>query len=248
MTDNKPAHFKGKEALAHVIEARSKGRGFMYQEHGSTLPSPISAAFMVARETAIVFSFFSLAFHVLGWSISFPFFISIFFAFLFFQTGKTAINGWTRLERLHRMIEEERYEIEHHRPQEKEELTALYKAKGFTGKLLEEAIEVLMADDNRLLEVMLEEEFGLELETIEHPLKQALGAFLGSIIIGSITYAFLLFFPYYSIALLTSLVIIITGYIAGKKDKRQKLPNIIWNLALYFLSYSILFYCLKIFL
>ncbi len=35
-----------------------------------------------------------------------------------------------------------------------------------------------MADDNRLLRVMLEEELGLTLEAYEHPLKQAFGALL----------------------------------------------------------------------
>ena len=55
----------------------------------------------------------------------------------------------------------------------------------FSGKLLDEVIDVLMADDNRLLQVMLEEELGLSLETYEHPLKQAAGAFFG--VIGAAT-------------------------------------------------------------
>ena len=58
---------------------------------------------------------------------------------------------------------EERFEIAHHRGQEKEELTELYALKGFKGELLDQVINVLMADDNRLLSVMLEEELGLEL-------------------------------------------------------------------------------------
>ena len=88
--------------------------------------------------------------------------------------------GWSRLERLHRVIEEERWEIEHHRPQEREELRALYAAKGLRENSSMRSIEVLMADDNRLFQVMLEEELGLTLEAYEHPLKQAFGAFFGA--------------------------------------------------------------------
>lgn len=248
MNEKQPTHFKGKEAIAHVIEARSKGKGFMYQEHGSVLSSPYSAAFTLAKETAVLFSFLGLAFHLLKWPETFPFFISFFLSYLIYKTGKTAILGWTRLERLHRMIEEERYEIEHHRPQEKEELSALYKAKGFSGKLLEEVIDILMADDNRLLQVMLEEEFGLELEKLEHPLKQALGAFLGCSITTILSLITLFFFAPYSLFVLTVFVIITTSFIAGKKEKRQKLPNIVWNLALYSLSFATLYYALQIFL
>ena len=88
---------------------------------------------------------------------------------LFWKLGRSSLLGWARLERLHRLIQQEQWEIEHHRAQEKEELTAMYHQKGLTGKLLEQVIEVLMADDNRLLRVMLEEELGLTLETYEHP-------------------------------------------------------------------------------
>ena len=55
----------------------------------------------------------------------------------------------------------------------------MYEQKGLSGDLLDQVIEVLMADDNRLLRVMLEEELGLTLESYEHPLKQAAGAGLG---------------------------------------------------------------------
>src|SRR5262249_53556095 len=100
-------------------------------------------------------------------------------AWLIWKTGRSAWLGWSRIERLHRVVEQEKWEIEHHRQQEREELKALYATKGFEGKLLEDVLDVLMADGDRLLRVMVEEELGLTLESHEHPLKQAVGAGLG---------------------------------------------------------------------
>ncbi len=90
--------------------------------------------------------------------------------------GRSAWLGWSRLERLHRILAQEKWEIEHNREQEREELGVLYAAKGFEGKLLEDVLDVLMADGDRLLKVMVEEELGLTLESQVHPLKQGLGA------------------------------------------------------------------------
>jgi VIT1/CCC1 family predicted Fe2+/Mn2+ transporter len=132
---------------------------------------------------------------------------------------------------MHRVIEEERWEIEHHRPQEKEELRALYSAKGFTGRLLDEAVDILMADDNRLLQVMLQEELGFKMETEEHPLKQALGAALG-VIASSAVMAFALFaLPPFGTLIAAALLIGITAGFAAKLERNRITPFIVWNLA-----------------
>ena len=80
------------------------------------------------------------------------------------------------------MIEEEHFEIKNSRENEQQELAEIYHAKGFEQPLLDQVVQVLMADENRLLTVMLEEELGLRLEEYEHPLKQGLGAFLGVVL------------------------------------------------------------------
>jgi len=240
--NKKHSHFKGKEALSHVIEARQKGKDFMQKEHGLELSGPFFSFLDAAKETAFFFTLLIIIFSQFSHTPSISFFTVFALGYLFFRTGKTAIMGWVRLERLHRIIEEERYEIEHHRPQEKEELTALYQAKGFSGKLLEEVIEILMADDNRLLQVMLEEELGLGLEKIEHPLKQALGAFIG-VFISSVLFLLLISFVplLYSIAL-TAVIIIICTSIGAYKEKRKTLAAISWNLAVTFLSFAVVFF------
>jgi hypothetical protein len=220
-------HFKGKEALEHVIEARLRGKAASAEVHGTELPGHVSAAADAAKETSLVLLIlWTLLSPQAHWTM-----IVFLFGFLIWKVGRSAILGWSRLERLHRVIEEERYEIEHHRPQEKQELKALYAAKGFSGKLLDEVVEVLMADDNRLLQVMLEEELGLNLESHEHPLKQAAGALLG--VVGSaLILSFGLFFlPVWGMPLAAALVIALSAGTTAQLEKNHILPAIVWNLA-----------------
>ena len=162
------------------------------------------------------------------------------------KVGRGAILGWARLERLHRVIVEERYEIEHHRPQEKEELRAFYEAKGFSGKLLDEVVEVLMADDNRLLQIMLEEEMGLNLESYEHPLKQAFGALVGVVGAGLIMSLGLYFLPNWGPLICAFVVISLSAGGAAQAERRAVLPAIIWNDAVAALAAGVAYFLEKI--
>lgn len=205
-------HFEGKTPLEHLTEARKKGIAATQEIHGTELSGFRFALLDGAKEGAILFLLIN------------PFFFSIplMCAYLLWKTGRSALLGYNRLERLHRLIQEERYEIEHHRPEEKEELYALYQAKGFSGKLLDEVVHTLMADDNRLLEVMLREELGLPLESMEHPLKQALGALLG----GAIGIASALLFP------LPFFLIAISSFLIAKWQRNDPIKGTIWHLSL----------------
>ena len=154
------------------------------------------------------------------------------FGWLIWKTGRSALLGWARLERLHRLIEEERWEIEHHREQEKQELIEMYQTKGFSGKLLDEVITILMADDNRLLKIMLEEELGLSLEMYEHPLKQAFGAAFGVLTTAGLLILFHYFWPYFGVPIVALLVIAIASNLTAKFEKRRQMNSVVWNLAL----------------
>lgn len=235
-------HFKGKEALLHVINARLKGKIASAEIHGTELPGHVSAAADAAKETALILLIF---WGLFGGEQHFLMLVFI-FAFAVWKVGRSAILGWARLERLHRLIEEERYEIEHHRAQEKEELRVLYQAKGFTGKLLDEAVEVLMADDNRLLQVMLEEELGLNLESHEHPLKQAAGAFFG--VAGSaLVMSFGVFaLPNWGPPLSSAIVITLSAGTTAQLEKNRPLPSIIWNLGLAALAVGISYFLARL--
>lgn len=242
------SHFQGKEALHHVIDARLKGYAASAEIHGTELPGHYSAAADAAKETALILLILWTLFQEMHLhQIQVHLFSLVFvIGYLFWKVGRSAILGYSRLERLHRLIEEERWEIEHHRDQEKEELRALYSAKGFSGKMLDEVIDVLMADDNRLLQVMLEEELGLNLESYEHPLKQATGACVG--VVGSVfIMSFGLFFlPSWGAVLCAALVISLSAGTSAQLEKNKPLPSIIWNLAVAALAASVAYFAAQL--
>ena len=176
-------HFKGKDALEHMVEIQATGKFASSEIHGAETPGYIFAATDACREMTVAIMLISLIISHFEFVPDQVFAVLISFAagFIFWKMGRAAWLSWSRLERLHRVMDEERYEIEHNRSQEKEELKALYQAKGFSGKLLDEVVDVLMADGDRALRVMLEEEMGFRLEENEHPLIQGLGAAAGAL-------------------------------------------------------------------
>jgi len=190
-------HFKDKEAIEHVAERRAQSVLEREEEHGVEAPGSLSQCTHSARESALLFLLIGIILQ--KFSIPFQLIINVLLFFslglLIWKTGRSALMGWAHLERLHRVLAQEKWEIDNRRDQEKSELTALYAAKGFSGKLLDEVISVLMSDGDRLLRVMAEEELGLSLEAYEHPLKQALGAFVGVFIAALFCFLTLFFLP-----------------------------------------------------
>lgn len=132
---------------------------------------------------------------------------------------------------MHKIIEDERYEIEHHRPQEREELIELYRAKGFSGKLLEEVVDVLMADQNRLLQVMLEEELGLRLSSYEHPIKVGAGAGLGALLSSIFLLLGLWIFGSIGLYSVAFCAMGLSAVLLAKQHKNKLLQMMIWNLS-----------------
>jgi hypothetical protein len=247
-TKSTSSHFHGKEALEHVIEARLKGHAASEEIHGVEMPGHISALADAAKETSLLFIVLWTILAGLHMEPSTIHWALVIFAsgWLVWKTGRSALLGWTRLERMHRVIEEERWEIEHHRPQEKEELRALYQAKGFSGRLLEEAVDVLMADDNRLLQVMLQEELGFQMESEEHPLKQATGAALG-ILISSAVMAFALFvLPPIGTILSGAVVIACTAGLVARFERNLVTRAIVWNLGVAALALGTAYFALQL--
>ncbi len=176
------SHFEGRSVKDHLKEARLRGSIASAEIHGIEMSGSIAAGADSAKEVTLLLLIVVLSLSALlppEKLFIYPCLMSG--GWILWKTARSALLGWSRIERLHRLIEEERWEIEHHRGQEKQELKEMYAVKGFEGKLLDEVVEVLMADDNRLLRVMIEEELGLSLEAYEHPLKQAWGSFLGAV-------------------------------------------------------------------
>lgn len=252
LTDEKPpppSHFRGRDALGHVIEAQSQAIIASAEIHGAEIPGHISAGADAARETAVLWLLlWALVVH-LGIALGPTFFsLGIFiFGWLIWKTGRATWLAWSRLERLHRIIAEERWEIEHHRNQERDELKELYRAKGFQGKLLDDVIDVLMADGDRLLRVMLEEELGLSLGVHEHPLKQGLGAGVGVLLTGSLCLLGTWLDPLYGTLAATLFVIGLSAALSALFEKNRVIPAIVWNLGLSILAVGCLYFLLDFF-
>lgn len=66
-------------------------------------------------------------------------------------------------------LERERAEIRDDFEHECEEVRALYAAKGFSEPLLSQIVDTVTSDDDRLLKFMMEEELGLLLDHVQHP-------------------------------------------------------------------------------
>lgn len=231
-----PAHFKGKNAIQHVAEKQAEGVISSAEIHGAEVPGHIGAFADCVRDTVIVFfltlviypNYPALFVFLLGWTA--------------WKTGRAAWLGWSRLERLHRVLEQEKWEIDHNRPQEKEELTELYRAKGFEGKLLADVIDVLMADGDRLLKVMVEEELGLSLKQLEHPIKQGFGAFLGTFIPGALLLLIGLYTTPLTFILTGLLMIALSSALLAHYARNRLIPAIIWNVAIATLALGITYY------
>lgn len=231
-------HFAGKDAIGHVAAAQAEGIIASTEIHGTEAPGSISAGADALRETAFILLLLAAILQLRGFSplTAFPLLIVFAVGWLAWKAGRAALLGWTRLERLHRILAEERWEIEHNRAQEREELKALYAAKGFEGKLLEEVLDVLMADGDRLLKVMVEEELGLTLEAYEHPLKQALGAAAGVFIAATTCLAFHLLWPFWGLYVTAFFLIAASAIVFAAFQKNRFIPTVIWNLAVAALS------------
>src|SRR5271163_2105689 len=108
-------HFAGKKPLEHLLDARRKGAIATSEIHGEELPGHFNAAADTAKETAFLLVVFWTLFNEIGLArgVSHWVLIAFLFGWLIWKTGRSAILGWRRLERLHRLIEEERYEIHH---------------------------------------------------------------------------------------------------------------------------------------
>lgn len=235
-------HFEGKSVPSHLIDARAKGAMASAEIHGTEI-SGQKAAFMDAlRDSALAASLLSvLLFPYLQENILLPLLLFL-GGWVLWKTSRSACLGWIRLSRLHRLIEEERWEIEHHRDQEKEELIAIYKAKGFSGNLLTQVIDVLMADDNRLLQVMLDEELNIPLEALEHPLKQASGAFIGSLLSLLIVLLSSYVLPLEYLPYVLAVPFLAATWSIARIERGRILPSMMWNLSLFALCIGTIYF------
>ncbi len=243
-------HFDNKSPLEHIIEARKKGRSVSAEVHGIEMPGHMAAFSDSLKEVSFLFLLLITLFPLLSISETKTFaFLALFCAsLLIWKCGRSQLLGAARMERLKRLSQEEISEIEHHPEQETLELRALYEAKGLSGKLLDQVVTVLMADKNRALMVMLEEEMAIPLEAYEHPLKQASGALFGILLGSAILLATTYFFSYTPAAFASGILVVVASYISVRIEGNRAIEACVWNLALLGLSTGAIFFLSEIFL
>lgn len=240
------SHFKDKGALQHIVEAQARGIIASSEAHGAETPGHVSAAADAARETALLLvTLWAILSHLgIGAAETVTILVVTTLGWTLWKLGRSAWLGWIRLERLHRLVAEERWEIEHHRQQEREELRVLYEAKGFRGALLDEAVEVLMADGDRLLRVMIEEELGLSLEVHEHPIKQGLGGAAGALASGLWCSLSCWLLPGYGILFGAAVAMGVSAGTSAYLERNQVIPAVVWNLGIGALAFSTIYFLL----
>jgi hypothetical protein len=242
-----PSHFQGKDALRHVAEAQTQGRLASSEIHGAETPGSLFAAFDAAKDVSVILiiAIILLEFFTFTRDEVAALLGALAGGLIAWKSGRATWLGMSHFERLHRVVQEEQTEIIENRQQEREELLALYGAKGFEGKLLEEVVDVLMADHDRCLREMLEEELGFRLEENEHPLVQGLGAFLGSAVAVFVTFLGYLYFDHEGLFVTGLLLVALASAIPARREKNRVARAIVWNLAIAIFAIATSYYLMQ---
>jgi hypothetical protein len=245
-----PSHFKGKDVIGHVAEAQAQGIIYANEIHGTDTPGRTAAAADAARDTALMLTLLWQGLTLIGLPIPQigSLMAAVGIALILWRSGRSGWLGWSRLERLHRVLEQEKWEIDHHRQQERDELRVLYAAKGFEGKLLEDVLDVLMADGDRLLKVMVQEELGLSLQAYDHPLMQASGAGAGVLVALLACCVGLFFSEIWGVFLAALTVIAAAGAFSAHSAGNRLIAAVVWNVALAVVAVGTLRFFLQYFL
>ena len=232
------SHFDGSSVLEHLKKARIKGHLASKEPHGIEAEGHFIGGADAAREFAIISLLLWIVADALKLSQRSSYYLIglVLAGFFFWKVGRSASLGWSRLERINKLIADEKHEIDTNRAEEKAELTAMYQAKGFSEPLLSNVIDVLMADDNKLLGIMLEEELGVSLESYEHPLKQALGSAVGMLLAASFLFGAALLLPLYAPLISGPLTILFASAFMSHIEQTRVLHATVWNLAITFLA------------
>lgn len=85
-----------------------------------------------------------------------------------------------------RVLKEELREIEEDPEIEREEIREIYRKKGFSGRMLEDAVRTITADKNVWAETMMQGEHGLAMGDSRYPAFHGLMTFLAFLFFGSI--------------------------------------------------------------
>ena len=173
------------DAADHVAEARQRARQVLAGESHIGAVDDWRRALVSARDALILIWLAWVALHgfgdppFTGWML-----VALAVALALLLGISTARSTHAQVQYYAAELDRERGEIRTNFEHEREEVRELYAAKGFRGPLLEQIVDTLSADDDRLLKVMMEEELGLSLYHVNHPLIVGLWNFAGAVLAG----------------------------------------------------------------
>ncbi len=96
-----------------------------------------------------------------------------------YLSTKSTKDNYRKHERI------EYWEVDHLPEVEREEIRDIYREKGFDGELLEQVVDVITADKDRWVDVMMKEELGM-MEESKSPFMMGLVTYISFILIGLI--------------------------------------------------------------
>lgn len=173
------------DAADHVVDARQRARLVLSGESHIGAIDDWRRTLISARDALILIWLTWLGLHgfgdpsFIGWML-----VAMSVALAFLTGISTARSTQAQVDYYTAELQRERAEIRDDREHEREEVVALYAAKGFQEPLLTQIVDVLCADDDRLLKVMMEEELGLSLFHVNHPLLVGLWNFAAAVAAG----------------------------------------------------------------
>lgn len=173
------------DAADHVSEARQRARRMLAGESHLGAVDDWRRALISARDALIILWVTWVALHGFGdppfsgWLLT-----ALAVAIAVLMGISTARSTHAQVEYYAAELDRERHEIRTNPEHERDEVRALYAAKGFSDPLLSQIVDTISADEDRLLKVMMEEELGLSLYHVNHPLVVGLWNFAAALAVG----------------------------------------------------------------
>lgn len=159
------------DAADHVGEARHRARQVLSSEAHIGAVDDWRRVLVSARDLVILIWLFWVTLQGIG---NPPFtgyaLVALSVAAALLQGISLGRSTYTQVQYYAGELDREREEIRTNYDHEREEVRALYAAKGFSEPLLSQIVDTLCADEDRLLKVMMEEELGLSLYHVNHPI------------------------------------------------------------------------------